>query len=153
MKSSRRAAFKDPFFAQLCSWAEQLILSADETAAANGIKLTDSGVKSALIKSANLLRGRQPKNVGSNPKELFLANLTYHLAGMWRQLEAVPVEAEDATSRLRVTGSQWLVVLEGIIQSVETHMTGEPGGRGYLTFLPEFFASLPRVVTFPGAPG
>lgn len=152
MKTSRRAAFTDPFFAQLCGVAEQLILSADETATANGIKLTDSGVKSALIKAANLLRGRQPKNIGSNPKELFLANLTYHVAGMWRQPGSSPAGAEDATSTTSVTASQWLTVLDGIIQSIETRMTGEPGGRDYLAFLPEFPASMPRIVSFPGAP-
>lgn len=153
MKSARKAAFNDPFSAQLCAVAEQLIWSADETAAANGITLTDSGVKSALIKAANLLRGRPPKNIGSTPKELFLANLTHHLAGMWRDVIPESQSAEGVTSpTTRVTPAEWLKTLTAIIQSIETRMTGEPGGRHYLTYLPEFFASVPRIVTFPGAP-
>jgi hypothetical protein len=149
MKLTRTVAFNDGLLAQYCSLVEQLILSADETAAAEGIRLTDSAVKSALVKAVNLLRNRPPKNTGASPKDLLLTKLTGTVIGLREQVEAVPVEPGEEAPAIHPTRDEWEHTLTAIIQSIETRMSGEAGGRNYLEFLPGFFKSVPRRVALP----
>jgi hypothetical protein len=82
-----------------------------------------------------------------------LERLTGVMIGLGMQVEVVRIDKSDTSPPPQPTQNQWAQTLSAVIQSVETRMSGEPGGREYLDFLPGFFKSIPRTVGFPGAPG
>jgi hypothetical protein len=110
-------------------------------------------VKSALIKALQHLRGRPPKGAGTSPKDRFLEALTRRLSVMWKEfnVESAPSESETGTSS-GVNPADWIIVLDSIVHSIENRMSGEPGGRDYLEYLPEFFAPVKRIITFRQPP-
>ncbi|HWB03938.1 MAG TPA: hypothetical protein VG796_13000 [Verrucomicrobiales bacterium] len=151
MKLVWTTTFNEEILAQYCSLIEQLILSANETAAASGIRLTDSAVKSALVKAVNSLRGRLPRETASSPKDRLLADLSGVILGLRQQIEAV-APGDETKPAIRPDTNEWAQTINALIHSIERRMSGEAGGRNYLEFLPEFFKGIPRSVTFPGAP-
>ena len=70
---------KDPFYAGLLFQIEQMICQADDEAKSKGQILTDSQIRSALIKTRKRVGGGGPDIPETNERERIIAKLINNL--------------------------------------------------------------------------
>jgi hypothetical protein len=132
---------KDPFYAGILYEIERRLHEADQLGAKRGIKLTDSQVRSVLVKAVNTARGRPPKPAASpsGGKEQLLLELGEQLQAVRANIlvqEAGPVGPVGAEMPLPT--ADWVIALEVVRESCELHSGREAGSRGYLDYLRGF---------------
>lgn len=147
-------AFQDPFLAELCAMAESMILAADKHARSLGMTLTDSNIRSAVIKAQAITAGESPKFPEGRPRDAIVRMLAQSLSEMRDDLASVPVEArpehEKAGDDVRdISAADWHTALGGIEQSIEIRKSPVPGSRDYLEYLELFLKDFPSRVRFP----
>ncbi len=129
---------KNPFYAQLIFQAEGILSRADAAAREKGIELSDSQVRSAVIKSMKTLKGQNPDIPKSNERENHLAELIDNLVHAPEFLEREGLNPDapgEAIDRLH-----WINALETVADSIKTRKLDTPGSRVYLNFIHNFIA-------------
>ena len=129
---------KDPFYAGLLFQIEQMICQADDDAKGKGLALTDSQVRSALIKARKKAEGGGPDIPDATERDRILAAL---IEGLCRAPDDLMERTggEDGTIQdkpLRI--SEWAKALETVEDSVKTRKSSMPGSRVYLDFVHGF---------------
>lgn len=117
---------KDPFYAGLLFQIESQLSQTDEVAKVMGLQLTDSQVKSALIKAQKKLQGGTPAIPQANDREKLMASLI------------------DTLCLTSVDKQAWSNALETVADSIKTRTGNVPGSRNYLDFVQDFVRSAPR---------
>lgn len=129
---------KNPFYAQLIFQAEGILSRADAAAKEKGIELSDSQVRSAVIKSMKTLKGQNPDIPKSNERDNHLAELIDNLVHAPECLEREGLNPDapgEAIDRLH-----WINALETVADSIKTRKLDTPGSRVYLNFIHTFIA-------------
>ncbi len=133
---------KDPFYAAILYAIENEILKGDQQAAAQDIRLTDSNVRSLLVKAAHAANGKRPKPVTSSasPKDQFLAELLDRLIAVRESLNVETQSPGGATEQQALSTAEWTAALGAVKESCAIRTSDEPGSRDYLEFLAGFLA-------------
>lgn len=138
MKHNPTDRMQDPFYAGLIFQIESRICHADAQAKSGNIALTDSQVRSAILKARRMALGATPKISGSNERERILAALIDDInrapQSFWVQTES----ETGATSEEPLPMSYWADALETVAESIDTRRSDYPGSRDYLDFLHGF---------------
>jgi len=138
MKTHPADRMKNPFYAQLIFQAEGILSRADSAAKEKGIELSDSQVRSAVIKSMKTLKGQNPDIPKSNEREDLLAVLIESLvhAPDYLGIESLDPDAPG----VRIDKIHWINALETVADSIKTRKLDTPGSRVYLNFIHNFIA-------------
>lgn len=132
MKMNPTDRMKDPFYAGLLFQIENIICQADDDAVSRRIQLTDSQVRSALIKTQKKLQGGDPEIPETTEREQVMALLINSLINAPSNLkesgqEVKPIDLQD-----------WLNALDTVEDSINTRKSSIPGSRVYLNFIHGF---------------
>lgn len=136
----RKDLMTDPRYAGILFEIERLLNEADSLASARGVPLTDSNIRSLLVRAINEAKGKVSKvtDGAMSDKDRFLAEALQRL-GMVRAAIVVEEEMPDGTVQQRpFPASEWIASLEAIKDSCALRTGNEPGSRGYLEFLSGF---------------
>jgi hypothetical protein len=142
---SRNDAMRDPFYAPILYSIERKLFEADRLAALRGIVLTDSAIRSLLVRAINEAQGKPAKTApGSSPKDQFLHEAFGQLALVRAAIEVADEDTELTSEGVpaapqSLPAAEWIVALETVKSSCALRTTSAPGSRGYLDFLPSFF--------------
>lgn len=131
---------KDPFYAGLMFQAEQMICQADTEAKSCGCILTDSQVRSAIIKTQKKLQGAHPDIPETNDCEKILADLIDSLLQAPNALAEEVLSENGQRTEKPLNGSDWRKALETVADSIKTRKSPLPGSRDYLDFLHGFIS-------------
>lgn len=138
---------RDAQFAPVLLAIERKIHALDRAAAGANIALTDSPVRSALIKAMKRKRGESPAIPSESARDRLLAGLiadleTMHAHGIRAYVPGAPGEAVKPLPG-RLPTAKWCDALATIENSIRIR-TGGPGSRGYLDYLVEFLLEVER---------
>lgn len=133
----------DPFFAGILYAIESEIHDGDQQAAAKNIKLTDSNVRSLLIKAVHAAEGKPPRPVAesASPKDQALAELLDSLIAVRESLRCETTLPDGTTEDQALSTADWTAALSAVKESCAIRTSNEPGSRGYLNFLRSFLAA------------
>ncbi len=137
-KTNPTDRMKDPFYAGLLFQIEHIICQADEDAQAEGIRLTDSQIKSALIKTQKKMGGGDPTIPTGTPKDRILAELINSLCQAHHALMERTTGPGGHEIDKDLDEADWIRALETVEDSVETRRSDTPGSRNYLEFVHGF---------------
>ena len=144
---SRNDAMRDPFYAPILFAIERKLFEADRLAASRGIALTDSAIRSLLVRAINEAQGKTAKSApGSSPKDRFLLEALAQLASVRAAIEVADADTEltpkgVSAETKSLSAAEWIIALDAVKSSCALRTTSEPGSRGYLDFLPSFIRS------------
>jgi hypothetical protein len=130
----------DPFYAGILFAIESKIHEGDRLAASRGIALTDSNIRSLLIKTIHAADGKLPRPIPAfaSAKDQFLAELLDQII-KGKNLVVVGRELPDGTiEKSPLPSVDWTKALEAVKESCAIRTGDEPGSRGYLDFLADF---------------
>ena len=138
MKHNPIDRMKDPFYAGLLFKIEQMICLADDEAKSQGLELTDSQVRSALIKAKKKVEGGEPDIPDATERDRILALL---IDGLFQAPDDILEQTPGADGRVQeepLRISEWVKALETVEDSVKTRKSNIPGSRDYLNFVHRF---------------
>ena len=138
MKTNPTDRMKDPFYAGLLFQVENIINQADSDARSKGLQLTDSQVRSALIKTQKKLQGGEPEISETNEREKILAALIDSLIRAPNALMEQSTTEDGRAEEKSLNISDWVKALETVEDSVQTRKSNIPGSRDYLDFVHGF---------------
>ena len=138
MKHNPTDRLKDPFYAGLLFQIEQIICQADDAAKSQGLELTDSQVRSALIKAKKKVEGGDPDILEATERDRILAMLIDSLYQAPDDLIEQTTGEDGATHAQPLRISAWVKALEAVEDSVKTRKSSSPGSRNYLNFVQGF---------------
>jgi len=131
---------RDPRYAAILLEIERKLHEVDRQAGTRGLTLTDSNIRSLLVRAINDAKGKTTtvaEATGSN-KDRFLVEAQQQLTAV----RTVLVEERDRpgglVERRLLPTADWIVALEAIKDSCAVRTGREPGSRGYLEFLRGF---------------
>jgi hypothetical protein len=110
------------------------------------VTLTDSNIRSLLVRAINDARGRTARSAGmaASEKDRAIAGALRDL----RTMRAATVEERDqsdgSVERRPLSTSHWIAALEAIKDSCELRRGPESGAQGCLEFLREFLKDTKR---------
>ncbi len=111
----------------------------DEELAREGIALTDTHVKSAMVKAINRLRGKRPKSQPKKAIERHVANLGEQLSSFCQQLKMEFESESTGEIELRnLPTAESVFILKVLKDSLDTRHEMAGHARGYLDFLKRF---------------
>ena len=142
MRSNPTDRMKDPFYAGLLFQIENIICQADDYAKTKGLQLTDSQVKSALIKTQKKLQGGEPDIPETNERERILAELVNSLIHAPDPLMEQTTTDDGRAEEKPLNISDWVKALETVEDSVKTRKSNIPGSRDYLDFVHGFIGQV-----------
>lgn len=131
---------RDPYYAELIFLIEHMICQADDEAKSKGFRLTDSQVRSAVLKAKKKVQGGEPDIPERNDREKILAGLIDSIYKVREDLMACLMTDDGATKAKPLPVSDWVKALETVEDSIETRRSSVPGSREYLDFVQEFIA-------------
>jgi hypothetical protein len=138
MKNNPTDRMKDPFYAGLLFQIENIICQADDDAKSKGLQLTDSQVRSSLIRTQKKLQGGDPEIPQTNAREKILADLIDSLCRAPEALREETSADDGALQGKPLDILDWVRALETVEDSVKTRKSNIPGSRDYLEFLHAF---------------
>ena len=121
---------RDPFYVPILHYIESAIYLADREAESKGMRLTDSQVRSILVKARKRAEGGQPKLDEGNARDAILAELYRSITHGPQALRVNNEKGPDEDLPLQF----WLLSLKTVEDSVRARNPGA-GSRGYLDFL------------------
>ncbi|HSJ01429.1 MAG TPA: hypothetical protein VK956_03210 [Verrucomicrobium sp.] len=139
---------RDPAYAVPINLIERCILAAD---AGQGITLTDSLVRSAMVRATNIVKGKPSKQPWDmkNPKEALQAGLERRLLSLCLfPGQSAPTEGTKPSSV--ITRGIWQDAMKAVKDSSTIRATSEPGSRSYLDFLHRFMQHVDEKVAGSG---
>jgi len=131
---------KDPFYAAIIFAVESKIHEVDRLAASGGINLTDSNIRSLLVKAVHAAEGKPPPpaTASAGAKDKFLREFLHELIAV-KDTIAEGKESLDGTIEKRpIALADWIESMKAIKESCSIRTGGEPGSRDYLEFLAGF---------------
>ena len=131
---------KDPFYAGILFAIESKIHEGDRLAASRGITLTDSNIRSLLIKTIKTAGGKLTQSVpaSAGAKDQFLGEFLHQLVTAKNSV-AERQKMPDGTPEERpIPSTDWIKALEATKESCAIRTSDEPGSRWYLDFLADF---------------
>ena len=137
---------RDPRYSGILLEIERTLHEADRLASARGLTLTDSNIRSLLVRAINEAKGKTAKPAGgtASDKDRFLAEALLQLAAV----RAAIIEERDlpdgTVQQIPLPAADWIASLEAIKDSCAVRTGQEPGSRGYLEFLRGFMKDLPK---------
>lgn len=137
---SRRDTMRDPRFAGILLEIERKLHEADGLAAARGLTLTDSNIRSLLVRALNDAKGKAAKSAenAASDKDRFLAEARQQLAAVRAAIVEEWEQPDGSFERRPLSAAGWVASLEAIKDSCAVRTGREPGSRGYLEFLRGF---------------
>ena len=128
---------RDPFYARLMFVVESAICKADKAAQEQGVRLTDSNIKSAMNKARRMTPEKVIAPVESlGTREDFVEELARSIAANGKVLFE---QAEGAESEMKeVSQADWVKVISAVETSLKLRHRDEPGSRDYLDFVRSF---------------
>ncbi|MCK9589108.1 MAG: hypothetical protein WC076_08895 [Terrimicrobiaceae bacterium] len=135
-----RDLMKDPFYAGILFAIESKIHEGDRLAASRGITLTDSNIRSLLIKTVHAARGKLPQSVpaSAGAKDQFLAEFLHQLIAAKDSVMERQELPDGTLEESPLPCTDWIKALEAAKESCAIRTGDEPGSRGYLDFLADF---------------
>ncbi len=136
---------RDPRFSGVLLEIEHKLHEADRLADVRGLTLTDSNIRSWLVRVINDAKGKAAKSVEAavSEKDRFLAEAQHPLAAA-RAASGEEQGQPDGTVQQRPLPTEdWIASLEAIKDSCVVRTGREPGSRGYLGFLRGFMRDEP----------
>lgn len=130
---------KDPFYARLLFQIERMICLADDEAKDAGVNLTDSHIRSALIKAKKLVQGEEPEVPQETDRDGILSQLIMSLYHAPDDILEERIHADGTREKQPLQVSHWIRAIETVMDSMKTWKGGQ-GSRGYLDFLHRFLA-------------
>jgi hypothetical protein len=107
------------------------------------VKLTDSNVRSLVIKASHASQGKRPQPAPqdfANPKDKFLGKLFEELMAVKDSLAVEEKLPDGTTEHQELSAAEWVASLGAIKESCSLPTGSEPGSRDYLDFLAGFIA-------------
>jgi len=129
---------KDPYYAGLLFQIEQMICEADDEAKCMGLQLTDSQVRSAMLKAQRKVRGEEPVISETNEREKILSALIDSIYQAPDYIMKRTMTDDGAEEEEPLPISDWRKALETVAGSIQTRRSNVPGSRCYLDFLHGF---------------
>jgi hypothetical protein len=111
---------KDPFYAGLLFQIEHIICQADDDATSKAIPLTDSQIRSALIKTQKTLQDQNPDIPVATDKDKLLAALIDSLCRAPQALTERITQDDGTVEDKPLKVSDWIAALETVEDSVKT---------------------------------
>jgi len=137
---------RDPRYAGILLEIERALHGADRLATARGLLLTDSNIRSLLVRAIGEAKGKAPKSAAtaSAGKDHFIDEAQRQLAAVRATIFEEHDQPDGSVKRDPLPTADWIAALEAIKDSCSVRTTGEPGSRGYLEFLRGFLAQAGR---------
>jgi len=131
---------KDPFYANILFAVESKLHEADLLAQRRGFTLTDSAIRSLLVRAVNAAKDRPPAAVSSaaGAKDKFLAEVLDQLGAVRAAIREQRSRPDGSTEEIPLAGADWVVALECLSDSCELRTGSQPGSRKYLDYLGDF---------------
>lgn len=131
---------RDPRYAGILLQIERTLRAADRLASARGLLLTDSNIRSLLVRAVNDAKGKVAKSAATaaSGKDRFLAEAQQQLAAVRAAIVEEWDRPDGSVERGPLPTADWIAALEAIKDSCAVRTTSEPGSRGYLEFLRGF---------------
>jgi len=102
--------------------------------------LTDSQVRSAIIKAQKKVQGGEPDIPETNERERILAALIDSVYQAPDDLMERVISDDGTEEEQPLEISDWVNALETVEDSIKTRKSGVPGSRDYLNFLHGFIS-------------
>lgn len=133
---------RDPFFAKIIFAIELKINEGDRLGEQRGFHLTDSNIRSLLIKAVQSAQGKPPRPVAESAgaKDKFLAEFLEQLIAVRTSISVDESSLGETTELQKLPDSEWIASLEEVKHSCSIRTDNGAGSRGYLDFLSGFLA-------------
>ncbi len=131
---------RDPRYTGVLLEIERTLHEADCLATTRGLTLTDSNIRSLLVRAINEAKGKVAKvadNVAAE-KDRLLLEVQQQLAAVRAAIVVERDLPDGSIQRHPLPAADWIASLERIKSSCAVRTGGEPGSRGYLEFLRDF---------------
>lgn len=137
---NHRDTMRDPRYAGILLVIERQLAASDRLAATRGLTLTDSNIRSLLVRAINEAKGKAAKAdaSASSDKDRFLAEAQRELTAVRATIIEERDQPDGSVERRPLPAAEWLAALEAIKDSCAVRTGREPGSRGYLEFVREF---------------
>jgi len=131
---------RDPRYSGILLEIERKLHEADRLTAARGLTLTDSNIRSVLVRAINEAKGKvaKPAEADTSDKDRFLAEAQQQLAAVRAAIVEEWEQPDGSFKDHPVLAADWIASLEAIMDSCAVRTGREPGSRGYLEFLRGF---------------
>jgi len=130
---------RDPHYASILLEIERKLHAVDRLAVARGVTLTDSNIRSLLVRAINDAKGKttKPAETAPSDKDRLLTEALQELAKV-RAAVIEEWEPDGSFERRPLRAVAWIAELEAIKDSCAVRTGREPGSRGYLEFVRDF---------------
>jgi len=134
---SQRDTMRDPRYSGILHAIESKLHEADRLATTRRLVLTDSNIRSLLVRAVNEAKGKVAKSAetAASGKDRFLTETQQQLAAVRAAIVAESDRPDGSVQRAPLPTADWIAALEAIKDSCSIRTTSEPGSRGYLEFL------------------
>ncbi len=128
---------RDPRYSGILLEIERKLHEADCLAVARGLTLTDSNIRSLLIRAINDAKGKAAKAAenAASEKDRFLAEALQQLAAVRAAIVERWEQPDGSFKDQPIPAADWIASLEAIKDSCAVRTGREPGSQGYLEFL------------------
>jgi hypothetical protein len=143
---SRKDTMRDPRYSSILFAIESKLHEADCLALARGLSLTDSNIRSLLVRAMNDAKGKAAKAAekAASDKEQFLAEALEQVKAIYSVIVEEQQLADGTVQERPLPVADWLLALDAIKDSCAIRTTQEPGSRGYLEYLKSFMKDAAR---------
>lgn len=140
---SRHDTMRDPRYSMILLQIERCLHDMDKLAATRGLTLTDSNIRSLLVRAVNEAKGKTAKSAeaATSDKDRFLAEALHPLAAVRGAIVEERDRPDGSVERHPLPAADWIAALEAIKDSCARRTGREPGSRGYLEFVSGFLAN------------
>lgn len=137
---NRHDTMRNPRYSGILLAIERQLHATDRLAATRGLVLTDSNIRSLLVRATNEAKGKEAKAdaPASSDKDRFLAEAQRELTAVRATIFEERDQPDGSTERRPLPAADWIAALEAIKDSCAVRTGREPGSRGYLEFVREF---------------
>jgi len=143
---SHRDLMKNPLYAGIMYAIENRIHAFDQSVANRGLALTDSQVRSALVRTINAAKGRPPAPLppSAAEKDRLPADLALEVEAARSDLAIGDPQPDGSVVEKSLPTADWIKALLAVRESCELRGDGRPGSRAYLDFLKGFIEQTKR---------
>jgi hypothetical protein len=143
---SRHDTMRDPRSAPILLQIERCLHDTDKLAAARGLTLTDSNVRSVLVRAVNEAKGKTAKSAepASSDKDRLLTEALHQLAAVRGAIVEEQDRPDGSLERRPLPAGDWIAALETIKDSCALRTGREPGSRGYLGYVRGFLENMAK---------
>lgn len=151
---SKIDAMRDPLYAQILFAVESALADVDRAAREAGFTMTDSAIRSVLVRALKEARGKSTQPLGDSGRERWMREAASSLVQARGQFRVAKGDDEDFENADPLPARDWITALEAARESCVNRTGLEPGSRAYLDFIADFIESARPLSTrvMPGSP-